>query len=187
MRRAACNHKRVHPLGIVRTHPHNGAGTRSHPPWFADPPGNRGSTGFGARAGLAVREGVCTRLRARIVVARRQRRRDCSAASAVVLARAWGALRDGPVRPPGHRRGRGQAACADPRRRRVRHNCGGRPTNDRCGIPDRRCFLATYTTRLSAAAKAQHLPLGKALQEYSGTRNRERLLSLLMTARLARC
>ena len=26
-------------------------------------------------------------------------------------------------------------------------------------------FLATYTTRLSAEAKAQHLPLGKALQE----------------------
>ena len=41
-------------------------------------------------------------------------------------------------------------------------------------------FLATYTTRLSAEAKAQHLPLGKALQEYSGERNRERLLSLLM-------
>ena len=29
-------------------------------------------------------------------------------------------------------------------------------------------FLATYTTRLSAEAKAQHLPLGKALQEYAG-------------------
>ncbi len=41
-------------------------------------------------------------------------------------------------------------------------------------------FLATYTTRLSAAAKAQHLPLGKALQEYTGAKNRERLLSLLM-------
>jgi superfamily II DNA or RNA helicase len=40
-------------------------------------------------------------------------------------------------------------------------------------------FLATYTTRLSAQAKAQHLPLGKALQEYAGARNRERLLSLL--------
>src|SRR5882672_6207607 len=41
-------------------------------------------------------------------------------------------------------------------------------------------FLATYTTRLSAEAKAQHLPLGKALQEYAGAKNRERLLSLLM-------
>jgi superfamily II DNA or RNA helicase len=40
-------------------------------------------------------------------------------------------------------------------------------------------FLATYTTRLSAEAKAQHLPLGKALQEYAGAKNRERLLSLL--------
>src|SRR5215471_2846899 len=40
-------------------------------------------------------------------------------------------------------------------------------------------FLATYTTKLSAAAKAQHLPLGKALQEYAGTNDRDRLLSLL--------
>ena len=46
-------------------------------------------------------------------------------------------------------------------------------------------FLATYTTRLSAAAKAQHLPLGKALQEYSGARNREHLLSLLMPVQRA--
>ena len=46
-------------------------------------------------------------------------------------------------------------------------------------------FLATYTTRLSAEAKAQHLPLGKALQEYSGARNSERLLSLLMPVQRA--
>src|ERR1700726_245146 len=46
-------------------------------------------------------------------------------------------------------------------------------------------FLATYTTRLSAAAKAQHQPLGKALQEYAGARNRERLLSLLMPVQRA--
>ncbi|MFZ0650301.1 MAG: SNF2-related protein, partial [Pseudolabrys sp.] len=46
-------------------------------------------------------------------------------------------------------------------------------------------FLATYTTRLSAEAKPQHLPLGKALQEYSGARNRERLLSLLMPVQRA--
>ena len=46
-------------------------------------------------------------------------------------------------------------------------------------------FLATYTTRLSAEARAQHLPLGKALQEYSGARNRERLLSLLMPVQRA--
>jgi superfamily II DNA or RNA helicase len=46
-------------------------------------------------------------------------------------------------------------------------------------------FLATYTTRLSLEAKAQHVPLGKALQEYSGTRNRERLLSLLVPVQRA--
>src|SRR5262249_27386323 len=46
-------------------------------------------------------------------------------------------------------------------------------------------FMATYTTRLSAAAKAQHLPLGKALQEYSGAKNRDRLLSLLMPVQRA--
>jgi superfamily II DNA or RNA helicase len=41
-------------------------------------------------------------------------------------------------------------------------------------------FLATYTPQLSSAGKAQHLPLGKALQEYAGAHNKERLLSLLM-------
>lgn len=46
-------------------------------------------------------------------------------------------------------------------------------------------FLATYTTRLSAEAKAQHLPLGRALQDYAGARNRERLLSLLMPVQRA--
>ena len=46
-------------------------------------------------------------------------------------------------------------------------------------------FLVTYTARLSAQAKAQHLPLGKALQEYAGAKNRERLLSLLMPVQRA--
>jgi superfamily II DNA or RNA helicase len=40
-------------------------------------------------------------------------------------------------------------------------------------------FLATYAARLTAQGKAQHLPLGRALQEYGGAQNRERLLSLL--------
>jgi superfamily II DNA or RNA helicase len=40
-------------------------------------------------------------------------------------------------------------------------------------------FMATYTTRLSAQAKAQHLPLGQAIREYSGSANRDKLLSLL--------
>jgi superfamily II DNA or RNA helicase len=46
-------------------------------------------------------------------------------------------------------------------------------------------FLATYTTRLSAHAKAQHLPLGQALREYAGAKNRERLLSLLLPVQRA--
>jgi non-specific serine/threonine protein kinase len=46
-------------------------------------------------------------------------------------------------------------------------------------------FLASYATRLSAAAKPQHLPLGKALQEYAGAKNSERLLSLLMPVQRA--
>jgi hypothetical protein len=46
-------------------------------------------------------------------------------------------------------------------------------------------FLATYTTRLSAQAKAQHLPLGQALREYAGTANKDRLLSLLLPVQRA--
>jgi superfamily II DNA or RNA helicase len=40
-------------------------------------------------------------------------------------------------------------------------------------------FLATYTERLSAQAKAQHIPLGRALSDYAGAANKQRLLSLL--------
>jgi superfamily II DNA or RNA helicase len=46
-------------------------------------------------------------------------------------------------------------------------------------------FLATYTTRLSAKAKAQHLPLGQALREYAGAANKDRLLSLLLPVQRA--
>jgi SNF2-related domain/SNF2 Helicase protein/Helicase conserved C-terminal domain len=46
-------------------------------------------------------------------------------------------------------------------------------------------FLATYTTRLSTAAKAQHLPLGRALGEYAGSANKQRLLSLLLPVQRA--
>ncbi len=46
-------------------------------------------------------------------------------------------------------------------------------------------FLATYTTRLSAQAKAQHLPLGQALHEYAGAANKDRLLSLLVPVQRA--
>ena len=46
-------------------------------------------------------------------------------------------------------------------------------------------FLATYTTRLSAQAKAQHLPLAQALREYSDAKNQARLLSLLVPVQRA--
>ena len=46
-------------------------------------------------------------------------------------------------------------------------------------------FLATYTARLSGHAKAQHLPLGRALTEYAGAANRSRLLSLLVPVQRA--
>jgi SNF2-related domain/SNF2 Helicase protein/Helicase conserved C-terminal domain len=46
-------------------------------------------------------------------------------------------------------------------------------------------FLATYTTRLSAHAKAQHLPLAQALREYSDAKNQARLLSLLVPVQRA--
>jgi len=46
-------------------------------------------------------------------------------------------------------------------------------------------FLATYATRLSAHAKAQHLPLGQALREYAGAANKDRLLSLLLPVQRA--
>jgi superfamily II DNA or RNA helicase len=46
-------------------------------------------------------------------------------------------------------------------------------------------FMATYTTRLSAQGKAQHLPLGQALRAYTGKTQRENLLSLLLPVQRA--
>jgi hypothetical protein len=46
-------------------------------------------------------------------------------------------------------------------------------------------FLATYTHRLSGHGKAQHLPLGQALREYTGAANKEKLLSLLLPVQRA--
>ena len=40
-------------------------------------------------------------------------------------------------------------------------------------------FLATYIPRLSAQGRVQHEPLGKALQQYAGAKNRPALISLL--------
>jgi len=41
-------------------------------------------------------------------------------------------------------------------------------------------FLATYSTGISPQGKAKHLPLGKALQEYSGQQHKSKLLQLLL-------
>ena len=46
-------------------------------------------------------------------------------------------------------------------------------------------FMATYTTQLSAQAKARHLPLGQALRDYAGAANRSRLLALLVPVQRA--
>src|SRR5215475_5210400 len=52
--------------------------------------------------------------------------------------------------------------------------------------PDRPfAFMATYTSRLSAQARAQHVPLGQALREYAGAANRDKLLSLLLPVQRA--
>ncbi|HEY3915691.1 MAG TPA: DEAD/DEAH box helicase [Verrucomicrobiae bacterium] len=40
-------------------------------------------------------------------------------------------------------------------------------------------FLATYTNRISEQGKVQHLPLGRALEEYAGAKNRVALAALL--------
>ncbi|MEI7728791.1 MAG: DEAD/DEAH box helicase [Verrucomicrobiota bacterium] len=40
-------------------------------------------------------------------------------------------------------------------------------------------FMASYASRLSNQARVQHLPLGRALQEYAGTQNKPALLNLL--------
>lgn len=46
-------------------------------------------------------------------------------------------------------------------------------------------FLATYSHRLSGQGKAQHLPLGKALQEYADEKNKAQLLQLLLPVQKA--
>jgi superfamily II DNA or RNA helicase len=46
-------------------------------------------------------------------------------------------------------------------------------------------FLATYAARVSQQARVQHLPLGRALQEYAGAANRAALLALLQPVQRA--
>ncbi len=64
---------------------------------------------------------------------------------------------------------------------RVHFNLAENRTDDEAPF----AFLATYTTQLSARAKAQHLPLGRALSEYAGAANASRLLSLLLPVQRA--
>ena len=40
-------------------------------------------------------------------------------------------------------------------------------------------FIATYVHKVSKQARPQHLPLGRALQDYAGVKNRQKLLTLL--------
>ena len=40
-------------------------------------------------------------------------------------------------------------------------------------------FISTYVHKVSKQAKPQHLPLGQALREYAGAKNRQKLLTLL--------
>ena len=40
-------------------------------------------------------------------------------------------------------------------------------------------FIATYVHKVSKQAKPQHLPLGQALKDYAGAKNRQKLLALL--------
>jgi superfamily II DNA or RNA helicase len=40
-------------------------------------------------------------------------------------------------------------------------------------------FIATYARQISKQARLQYVPLGRALQEYAGARNRQKLLALL--------
>ncbi|MCX6904425.1 MAG: DEAD/DEAH box helicase, partial [Verrucomicrobia bacterium] len=40
-------------------------------------------------------------------------------------------------------------------------------------------FMASYASRISSQSRVQHLPLGRALQEYAGARNKQALINLL--------
>jgi len=46
-------------------------------------------------------------------------------------------------------------------------------------------FMASYASRLSAQGRVQHVPLGRALQEYAGAKNRQALIALLSPVQAA--
>lgn len=64
---------------------------------------------------------------------------------------------------------------------RVHFNLAENRKDEECPF----AFLATYTSRLSAHGKAQHLPLAQALAEFSGGRSKAQLLSLLVPVQKA--
>ncbi|MGD9584180.1 MAG: DEAD/DEAH box helicase [Lysobacterales bacterium] len=64
---------------------------------------------------------------------------------------------------------------------RVHFNLAENRKDEECPF----AFLATYTSRLSAHGKAQHLPLSAALAEFSGGRHKTQLLSLLVPVQKA--
>jgi non-specific serine/threonine protein kinase len=64
---------------------------------------------------------------------------------------------------------------------RVHFNLAENPKDEQAPF----AFVATYTTRLSKQSKAQHVPLGRALQEYADASNQEFLSLLLPVQRAA--
>ncbi len=64
---------------------------------------------------------------------------------------------------------------------RVHFNLAENRKDEECPF----AFLATYTSRLSAHGKAQHLPLSQALAEFSGGKKKAQLLSLLLPVQKA--
>ena len=55
----------------------------------------------------------------------------------------------------------------------------------RKGDSDPFAFLATFTPRLSSQGRAQHVPLGQALRDYAGAKNKNQLLTLLLPVQRA--
>lgn len=103
-----------------------------------------------------------------------------------VLMRLWGALdararREAATHPEGPA---GWLKDCDPNWRLVGRVTFHLAENKR--NPDRPfAFMATYTGRLSDQSRPQYIPLGRALQEYAGGKNRNALLRLLSPVQAA--
>ena len=103
-----------------------------------------------------------------------------------VLIRLWEALdrrtrREAAAHPEGHA---GWLKDLDPNWRLVGRVTFHLAENKR--NPDRPfAFMATYTGRLSDRSRPQYIPLGRALQEYAGRKNKNALLRLLSPVQAA--